>query len=102
MQIDPYANDSHIEKFLNSPVCHHCPYACQSKMNFEQFQAEKEYVVKVFHVIYKKFLIAINHMDYHPSQTQSIVTRVKRSEIYNMYGCYHTQTRILNPCEEDI
>ena len=37
VQIDPYANDSHIEKFLNSPTCHHHPYACQSKMKFEQF-----------------------------------------------------------------
>ena len=37
LQINPYANDSHIEKFMNSPACHHCPYACQSKMKFEQF-----------------------------------------------------------------
>ena len=87
VQIDPYANDSHIKKFLNSPTCHHCPYACQSKMKFEKFQAEIQYVVKVFHAKYKKFLIAIDHIDYHPSQTQSNVTRVKRSEIYNMYGC---------------
>ena len=37
MKIDPYANDSLIEKFLNSPACHHHPYACQSKMKFEEF-----------------------------------------------------------------
>ena len=99
MLIDPYANDSHIKKFLNSPTCHHHPYACQSKMKFEQFQTEIQYLVKVFHAIYKKFLIAIGHIDYNPSQTQSNVTR---SEIYNMYGCYHTQTRILTPSEEDF
>ena len=52
--------------------------------------------------MYKKFLIAIDYMDYHPSQTQSNVTGVKRSEIYNMYGHYHTQARILTPTEEDF
>ena len=79
-----------IDKFLNSPACHHHPYACQSKMKFKKFQAEIQYVVKVFRAIYKKFLNAIDHIDYHPSQTQSNVTRAKRSEIYNMYGCHHT------------
>ena len=28
--------------------------------------------------------------------------RVKRSEIYNVYGHYHTQTRVLTPSEEDF
>ena len=35
VQIDPTANDSHIENFLKSPACHHHPYACQVKMKFE-------------------------------------------------------------------
>ena len=33
--IDPTLNDSHIENFLTSSKCHHCPYACQAKMKFE-------------------------------------------------------------------
>ena len=33
--IDPTINDSHIEDFLKSPACHHCPYSCQVKMKFE-------------------------------------------------------------------
>ena len=102
VQIDPHIIDSHIERFFNSPACHHRPYACQSKMKFEQFRAEIRYVVKVFHATYKKFLTAIDHINYHPSQTQSNVTRVKRSEICNMYGRYHTQTRVLTPSEEDF
>ena len=63
---------------------------------------EIQYVVKVFCAIHKKFFTAIHHVDYHPSQTQSNVTRVKRSEIYNVYGCYHTQTRMLTPSEENF
>ena len=33
--IDPTLNNSHIENFLTSSACHHCPYACQVKMKFE-------------------------------------------------------------------
>ena len=59
-------------------------------MKLEQYQLEIQYVIKVFCAIYKKFLTAINHIDYHPSQVQN-TTRVKRSEMYNLYGHYHTQ-----------
>ena len=102
VQIDPHANDSHIEKFLNSPTCHHHHYACQSKMKFEQFRLEIQYVVKAFCAIHRKFLTAIDHIDYHPLQTPNNVTRVKRSEIYNMYGQYCTQTKMFNPSEENF
>ena len=46
--IDPTLNDSHIENFLTSPICHHRPYACQVKMKFERFRWEIHYVMKVF------------------------------------------------------
>ena len=99
VQITPFSNNTHIEKFLNSPVCNYCPYACQSKMKFEQYQLEIQYVSKVFHAIHKKFLTTIDHIDYHPSQKHN-VTRVGRSQMYNLYGQYHTQTRELTPSEE--
>ena len=69
-------------------------------MKLEQYQLEIQYVLKVFHAIYKKFLTAIDHIDYHPSQKQN--TRVKRSEMYSLYEHYHTQTRILTPSEENL
>ena len=40
-------------------------------------------------------------MDYHPSQKHN-VTRIKRSETYDLYGQYHTQPRILTPSEENF
>ena len=100
--IDPTLNDSHIENFLTSPACHHCPYACQVKMKFEQFRWEIYYVMKVFHVTYKKFLTAIDHIDYHPSQGQNNKTRTKRSMLYDIYGQYHTPTKMLAPSEESF
>ena len=85
VQVTSLSNNTHIKKFLNSPTCSFCPYACQSKMKFEQYQLGIQYVLKVFHAINKKFLTAIDHIDYHPSQ-KHYVTRVQRSELYNLYG----------------
>ena len=101
VQITPLSNDIHLKKFLDSPTCTFCPYACQSKMKFEQYHLEIQYIFKVFHAIHKKFLTTIDHIDYHPSQKHNI-TRIKRSETYNLYGQYHTQTRILTPSEENF
>ena len=70
-KITPLSNETVIWKFLNSPACKVNPYACQSKMKLEQYRLEMQYVIKVFHAIYKKFLTAIDHIDYHPSQMQN-------------------------------
>ena len=90
-QVTPLSNEMVIWKFLNSPACKVNPYACQSKMKLEQYQLEIQYVIKVFCAIYKKFLTAIDHIDYHPSQRQN-KTQVKRSKIYSLFGHCHTQT----------
>ena len=72
-------------------------------MKFEQYQIEIQYVYEVFHAIYKKFLTAIDHINYHPSQQCNVnATRVKRSEMYTLYGQYHTQTIKLTPSEENL
>ena len=56
--------------------------------------------MKVFHVTYKKFLTTVDYIDYHPSQIQNNTTRTKRSVLYDIYGQYHTPTKILTPSEE--
>ena len=56
----------------------------------------------MFHAIYRKFLTAIDHINYHPSQVQSNITRTKRSITYDIYGCYHSPTKILTPSEESF
>ena len=40
VKVMPLSNDTHIKKFRNSPACSFHPYACQSKMKFEQYQLE--------------------------------------------------------------
>ena len=91
-------NESNVMQFLKSPGCMDHPYACHSKLKFDQFNLEIQYIYKVFHAVYKKFLMTINHIDYHPSQQYvKNKTRVKRSDLYTLYGHYHSPTRELSP-----
>ena len=92
ININPTVNDSHM--------CAQCPYACQAKMKFEKFRWEIHYIMKIFHSIYKKFLTAIDHIEYHPSQIQSNITRTKRSVTYEVYEHYSSPTKTLTPSEE--
>ena len=68
-------------------------------LNLNIYKLEIQYISKVFHAIYRKFLTAIDHIDYHPSQIQN-TTRVKRSEEYDLQGYYHSHTRTLTSSEE--
>ena len=82
-QVTPLSTHDTIKTFFNSPACHSHPHACQAKMKFEKYRIEIQYVYRVFHTIYKKFLTAIDHIDYHPSQHFTAnITRVKRSSMY--------------------
>ena len=87
VKVTPLTNDFKLIKFLNSSKCSFRPYVCQAKMKFEQYHLEIQYVYKVFCAIHKKFLTAIDHLDYHPSQQHNRnTTRVKRSDMYTLYG----------------
>ena len=100
-QITPLSNESTILKFFNSLACQANPYGCKSKLKFKQYKLEIQYIIKVFCTVYKKFLTAIDHIDYHASQIQN-TTWVKRSEEYDLYGQYHSHTQTLTPSEENF
>ena len=95
-------NYSRIEKFLTSTLCAKCPYECQARLKFEKFKWEIHYIIQIFHAMYRKFLVAIDHLDYHPSQTQNSATRVKRCMMYETYGYYCSLTKTLTPSEENF
>ena len=71
-------------------------------MKFEKFKWEIHYIIKVFCATYRKFLTAIDHIDYHPTQIQRNMNRTKRSVTYDTYGRYHSPTKILTPSEENF
>ena len=98
-QITPLLNESTIQKFFNMLTCCNNPYGCKSKLKFKQYKLEIQYIDKVFHAIYRKFLAAMDHIDCHPSQIQN-TTRVKRSKEYDVHGYYHSYVRTLTISEE--
>ena len=102
-QVTPLSTHDTIRTFLSSPPCQSHPHACQAKMKFEQFHIEINCVCRVFCAIYKKFLTAIDHIDYHPSQKITAnTTRIKRSSMYIHDGQYHSQMRELTPSGESF
>ena len=90
-QIMPLSNEPTILKIFNSLACQANLYGYKSKLKFEQYKLEIQYIIKVFCTVYKKFITAIDHIDYHPLQVQN-TTQVKRSEEYDLYAHYHSHT----------
>ena len=102
MPIVPIINDSHIDNFLKSHICTHHPYECQAKLKFKKFKWEIHYIIKVFHATYQKFLTAIDHIEYHPSQIRNNKMKTKRSVMYETYGYYQSPTKTLTPSKENF
>ena len=84
---------------LTTKICQFNPFACTSKLKIEQYKLEVQYIDKVFHATYRKFLTVIDHLDYHPSQVQNTI-RGKRSKECDVHGYYHSYVRTLTPSEE--
>ena len=101
MHITPLLNESLIHKYFTTELCRFNPFSCtsNSKLKIEQYNLEIQYIDKAFHATYRKFITAIDHIDYHPSQVQNI-TRTKRSEDYAVHGYYHSYTRTFTLSEE--
>ena len=97
--ITPLSNETTIKRSFNLVTCKNNPYRCKSKLKFKQYKLEIQYISKVFHAIYRKFLTAIDHIDYHPSQIQN-TTRVERSEEYDLHGYYHSHIGTLTSSEK--
>ena len=92
-----------VKGFLMSSGCTDRPYACRTKLKFDQLTVEVQYMYRIFQAIYKKFLTAIDHIDYHPSQQYvNNNTRVKRSDFFDLHGHYHSPTRKLTPSENNF
>ena len=99
MHITPLSKESYIHKYLDTELCRFNPFSGTSKLKIEQYKLEIQYIDKVFHATYRKFLTAIGHIDYHPSHLQN-TTRTRRSEDYAIQGYYCSYTRTLTPSEE--
>ena len=63
---------------------------------------EIDYLDELFGVVYRKFLTAIDHIEYHPTlqDEPSSETRSKCSVFFSETGSYSTFSHKLNPTEE--
>ena len=97
-QITPLSNKSCIHEYFSTEICQHNPFGCASKLKFEQYKLEIQYIDKVFHATYRKFLTAIDHIDYHPSQIQNKRYKIlpELREVKNMM-CIDITALMLEP-----
>ena len=63
---------------------------------------EINYLNDLFNIVYRKFLNAIDHIEYHPTlqNEPSSETRSKRSILFSKTGFYNTFDHRLSPIEE--
>ena len=81
--------------------CLRLPFVCMTRLKIDRFVMEVEYLDDIFDVTYRKFLNAIDHIEYHPSfQDNDESTRKWRSTIFDQMGCYQPHGHVLTPQEE--
>ena len=97
----PLLNEQDLATFMQSAYCLSAPYACMTRLKIDSFLMEVNYLEDLFDVVFRKFLNAIDHIDYHPTmQNAPASNKSKRSVSFSETGFYATYDRTLNPTEE--
>ena len=63
----PLLDEQNLEAFMQSAYCQQLPYACMTRLKIDRFLMEINYLDDLFGVVYRKFLNAIDHIEYHPT-----------------------------------
>ena len=98
----PLLDEQDLETFMQSAYCQQLPYTCMTRLKIDRFLMEIEYLDELFDVVYRKFLNAIDHIEYHPTlQNESPSNlRNKHSILFSETGSYSTFGHSLMPTEE--
>ena len=67
MGFSPLLDEQGLEAFMQSMYCQQLPYACMTRLKIDRFLMEIDYLDELFDVVYRKFLNAIDHIEYHPT-----------------------------------
>ena len=97
-----------MKEYMTSHRCKANPFSCTNQIEIDKIKQEIEYCEKIFDNVIMRFMNAIDHMDYHPSQidNQSIlekeipIKQKKRSIILQETGQYIPSTHTLNLADE--
>ena len=61
----PLLDEQDLEAFMQSAYCQQLPYACVTRLRIDRFLMEIDCLDELFDVVYRKFLNAIDHIEYH-------------------------------------
>ena len=102
MGSSPLLNEQDLEAFMQSAYCQQLPYACMTRLKIDRFLMEIDYLDELFNVVYRKFLNAIDHIEYHPTLQDESPSdaRGKHSLCFSETGYYNTFNHSLTPTEE--
>ena len=68
MGSSPLLDEQDLEAFMQSDYCQQMPYACMTRLKIiDRFLMGIDYLDELFDVVYRKFLNAIDHIEYHPT-----------------------------------
>ena len=102
MGSSPLLDEQDLETFMQSAYCQQLPYACMTRLKIDRFLMETDYLDEFFYVVYRKFLNAIDHMEYHPTLQDESPSdiRSKCSTLFSETGFYNTFDCSLTLTEE--
>ena len=100
----PLLNDQDLLAFHVSIFCKHLFFECSTKLKIDCYKMEIEYLYELFSRTYHKFLNAIDHIDFHPSNLARSVnsTQMKRATWLKDNGFYYPYPSHLTPSEEKL
>ena len=101
MGSSPLLDEQDLEAFMQSAYCQQLPCACMTRLKIDKFLMEIDYLDELFDVVYRKFLNAIDHIEYHPTlqDESSSEARGKHSILFSKAGSYCTFSHSLMQTE---
>ena len=63
----PLLDEQDHDAFMKSQYFITLPFVCMTRLKIDRFIMEVEYLDGIFDITYRKFLNAIDHIEYHPS-----------------------------------
>ena len=63
----PLLDEQDLETFMQSAYCQQLPSANVTRLKIDRFLMVIDYLDELFDVVYRKFLNAIDHIEYHPT-----------------------------------
>ena len=87
---------------MQSAYCQRLPYACITRLKIDRFLMEINYLDDLFNVVYRKFLNAMDHIEYHSTlqNEPSSEIRSKHFIFFSKTCFYNTFDCRLSPTEE--